>query len=357
MKMDRIAAGTGLIALDVIIGAASKTPTKLAAGGTCGNVLTILSYLGWSSYPVARLGRDSASNALVADLAKWGVQETYLRVGPGAPAPIIIEHIQKDAIGVGRHRFAFHCPECGAWYPRYKPVKMASASDVTTSIPQPSVFFFDRVSRGALVMAESFAEKGALIVFEPSGNWDPRLMKEALGLTHVLKYANDRAADMQEWEPDRRPFLEVQTCGADGLRYRAFLPHVKDHQWKELAPYRPRVVADPAGSGDWCTAMIIDQLGSRGATSFKETTQARLLLALQAGQAAAAWNCGFEGPRGGMDGCPADQFKQTIERIMAGTNPDITETTMVMPRSRVTVPHCPSCRKVYSRPLAKLSKR
>ena len=44
--------GTGLVALDVVV---SGDDVKYFAGGTCGNVLTCLSYLGWDAKPVARL--------------------------------------------------------------------------------------------------------------------------------------------------------------------------------------------------------------------------------------------------------------------------------------------------------------
>ena len=52
--------GTGLISLDIIV---SMRPEEHYhwSGGTCGNVLTILSYLGWESFPIARLNSDTAS--------------------------------------------------------------------------------------------------------------------------------------------------------------------------------------------------------------------------------------------------------------------------------------------------------
>ena len=52
--------GTGLVALDVVIDDESPQVQRLFAGGTCGNVLTILSFLGWNSFPVARIAKDSA---------------------------------------------------------------------------------------------------------------------------------------------------------------------------------------------------------------------------------------------------------------------------------------------------------
>src|SRR5689334_15732613 len=52
--------GTGLVALDVVITGSDHQRPLFRAGGTCGNVLTILSHLGWKACPVARLNGDPA---------------------------------------------------------------------------------------------------------------------------------------------------------------------------------------------------------------------------------------------------------------------------------------------------------
>ncbi|NJR56859.1 MAG: hypothetical protein HC768_21350 [Acaryochloris sp. CRU_2_0] len=54
-KFSPIAIGTGLLALDVVFSDRLNDPLGLWAGGTFGNVMVALSYLGWDSYPIARL--------------------------------------------------------------------------------------------------------------------------------------------------------------------------------------------------------------------------------------------------------------------------------------------------------------
>ena len=66
--------GTGLVALDVVIPNGLAVDPQLCAGGTCGNVLTALAFLGWQSYPIARLGADGAAKRIATDLRQWGVQ-------------------------------------------------------------------------------------------------------------------------------------------------------------------------------------------------------------------------------------------------------------------------------------------
>ncbi len=68
-----VVVGAGLIALDVVLDERTDTPPRLWAGGTCGNVLSILAFLGWRSLPVSRLARDAASRLIIRDLKRWGV--------------------------------------------------------------------------------------------------------------------------------------------------------------------------------------------------------------------------------------------------------------------------------------------
>jgi len=76
-----IALGTGLVALDVVINSDVHQPPRLWAGGTCGNVLTILSYLGWQAYPVSRLNEDTAAGYLMRDLSQWeSISSLYIQV-------------------------------------------------------------------------------------------------------------------------------------------------------------------------------------------------------------------------------------------------------------------------------------
>lgn len=68
-----ICVGTGLVALDMITEESKDANFECLAGGSCGNVLTVLSYLGWESYPIAYLRDDTAAENLLIDLEKWWV--------------------------------------------------------------------------------------------------------------------------------------------------------------------------------------------------------------------------------------------------------------------------------------------
>jgi hypothetical protein len=118
--------GTGLISLDVVYGLHNDRP-KYHVGGTCGNVLSTLGFLGWDAYPVSRLENDHAGSMVRFDLAQCGVHSEYLSLAPTASTPIIVEQITKTKHGTYTHRFQLTCPRCGGFFPSFKPLRYDSA--------------------------------------------------------------------------------------------------------------------------------------------------------------------------------------------------------------------------------------
>lgn len=288
-------------------------PPKLWAGGTCGNVLAILAFLGWRSMPVSRLGRDAASRLIIRDMNRWGVDVSQACLGPTAPGPIIVHRLRQNSSGEPFHSFSLNCPDCGRRLPSYRPVPAAAIEAALPSIPKPNVFFADRVSRGVINLAQALRERGALIVFEPSGNSDISHFREMLSITHVLKYSQERLPDL---EVDVEIPLVVETMGQGGLRFRSRLSGAKSKGWQRCEPFNVNRQVDTAGAGDWCTAGILHTLGSQGAKSLIHADSIRLQRAISLGQALAAWNCGYRGARGGMYSVSKEEFEETLGEIL-----------------------------------------
>lgn len=336
--------GTGLVALDLVISAIPNTPVQLWAGGTCCNVLTILSYLGWAAYPVARLNGDVASQGVKKDLSNWGVHLDYAELPQTTSTPIITQKIERTKIGHIEHKFSLHCPRCGASSPRFKPVTAISATQVATKLHHPHVFFFDRVSRGALTLAEACAENGGVVVFEPSGIGDPNLFKEAIKLTHILKYSSERIDKLIDVSKAKcLGLIEIQTLGAKGLRYRSSLGNAKTEGWCNSKPFVVDHVIDAAGSGDWTTAGIIERLARNGFEEFQQATLSDVEQAISYGQALAAWNCGFEGARGGMYSVNKEAFRSQVKSIIHGKKPDMISQRKNQNNFSYASFSCPTC--------------
>lgn len=307
--------GTGLVALDIIVGRDGHA--RQFAGGTCGNVLTLLASLGWSSFPVARIAEDPAGAAVSADMATWGIRTDLLRLAPHARTPVIVQRIHEDANGHPYHTFSWACRVCGARFPGYQAVRLSAVPDVLARVPRPDVYFFDRVSPAALALAKAYADAGTLVVFEPSAVGEPRLFSAAMESAHVIKYSEERMRTLGAWiaGSDRNPDLvvEIETLGPAGLRYRVGR---SGRRWFHVGPYVVDHVRDTAGAGDWCTAGLLNTL-ARARTPGGEIPRAEIRAALEVGQALAAWNCGFEGARGGMYATSAGRAPAVIRSIIA----------------------------------------
>ena len=295
-----IAIGTGLLGLDVVYRADGEEPIGKWAGGTCGNVLVILSCLGWATYPVARLADDASASLLCRDLASWGVRLRYVLRETRGSTPVIVHRIRQDGKGRGLHHFSFRCPRCGGRLPGYRPVPVSAIRHMASSMPAPSLFFFDRVSRGAIDMAAAFRKQGVLVFFEPSAQASHALFQEALAVSHVVKASRERWAGRRELSPCETNWLLIETLGPEGLRFLSRLPSYRSRGWQHVAGFPLGNYRDTAGAGDWCTAGILACLGTQGAKGLEQVGESGLRDALRHGQLLASWNCGHEGARGGM---------------------------------------------------------
>lgn len=310
--------GAGLIALDLVLGPNPDSPVRSWAGGTCGNVLSILAFLGWDAYPIARMNGDPASDRVRADMARWGVHLDWANCAPTSHTPIIVQEIRRGRDGRPKHRFSWACPHCGQWLPSFKAITVSAADAIKPALVGASVFFLDRLSRATLTLAAEASSQGALIVFEPSGKSTDKLMAEAIALAHVVKYADERLTDVDGVMADSSAtLLEIRTLGEQGLNYRHRLNDVVS-DWEYLSAIPAPRLADTCGSGDWCTAGFIAKAAAGGQDGLRGLGANGVQSALRYGQALAAWNCGFEGARGGMYEVESQDFAIQIGQLVGG---------------------------------------
>jgi sugar/nucleoside kinase (ribokinase family) len=333
--------GAGLIALDLVISSDPQTPVRSWAGGTCGNVLSILAYLGWDAFPIARLNGDPASIRVRADMEHWGVRLDHACCAPTAHTPIIIQEIRRGRDGRPSHRFSWSCPRCGEWLPGFKAVTIEAADAVLPALEGASVFFLDRLSRATLNLAERASAEGAIVIFEPSGKGADKLFTEALRLAHIVKYSDQRLAEADTaLESSSASIVEIQTLGERGLRYRHRLRRTWS-DWLHLGAIAAPRLKDACGAGDWCTAGLIATIAARGQEGLSKLGAKELREGLRYGQALAAWSCGFEGARGGMYAVSREGFEEQIADLLSGRLKSLPE-ALVEAVPGVTI-NCPAC--------------
>ena len=334
--------GTGLIALDIVLGHYPEGKAFEMAGGTCGNVLTILSYLGWKAFPISRLDSSSNSIKVSQDMAKWGVYLDFVNLNPTATVPVITQETVLEN-GEFRHRFYWkNCPKCGSWLPNYKAVTLEAISHVKEQVEFSDVFFFDRTSPAALDLARCFKKLGSVIFFEPSAKSNPKQLEMALGIADVVKYSNQRF-QQSPIRMKRKPLLEIQTLNRNGLRYRIG----PSEKWSNLPAYLSQDTIDTCGCGDWTTAGIIAHLCTGGIEKMKVKKPTKFIEALRFGQALGAWNSRFEGARSGMYHVDKYTLRRIIPKILRnGTVPVKKEDSLLKASTNGL---CPSCLKFPSR--------
>lgn len=298
--------GIGFVAMDVVDVEGDKFA---AVGGSCGNVMAILAWLGWTAKPIARLGSDATGDFIREELRGLGVDVASLSKEKGVRSPIVLQRFGTSRDGTRTHRFSLTCPECGRWLPRHRPVTLAQSKSLARGDDAPDVFYFDRVSPASLQLAEMARSRGALVVFEPSSADEESKFQRAVDTCHVLKYSQERLGHLPDLRYAASPALIVETCGEAGLRYRW------NDRWFELDAFPAKSTVDAAGSGDWCTATLIHRMGRTGARRFTRRTGAVVAAALQDGQAAAAVNCGFHGARGAMQALTLDELNERLSTL------------------------------------------
>ena len=333
--------GTGLVALDIVISSNPKEPAYQWAGGTCGNVLTILSYLGWASFPIARLNSESSSLCAIEDMKNWKVRLNFAEMTPTTSIPVITQEISKDKNGVPKHKFHWkNCPKCGSWLPNYKAVTLKSTAIVKEKVKSGNVFFFDRTSPGALDLARHFKQQGSVVFFEPSAKGDLKHFEEAIKLADIVKYSDQRFISViTENIEKHRPFLEIQTLGENGLRYRS----KTRNSWTQLPAFEVEDILDTCGSGDWTTAGVISQLCNEGQSGLTNHTAKSIEQALRYGQALGSWNCGFEGARSGMYRMNKRSFNKEIQSILEAGTHRVHCTTKKLNSEFASDGLCPAC--------------
>lgn len=315
--MKPICLGAGFIALDVVMNGGSNSPSYLTTGGSCGNVMSILAYLGWDAAPMARLSNDKAASVILADLAAFGVNQKFITTKQDGSTPIIIQRILKDNAGTPKHKFEFRDPENGKWLPQYKPVLTSYVDTIELHNPSPRIYYFDRANPGTIELAKKCKDANALIFFEPNSVGDIRLFKIAVAISDVIKFSSDRIKNYDEIISTHRCPLEIRTLGREGLEY-SFRKPLHARNWKRLNPIQldQKLVKDPSGAGDWCSAGIITGLGPGGAKSFNEFQETEIVSALNIGQSYSALSICFTGARGLMYHLDNEQFYDAINSIL-----------------------------------------
>lgn len=304
--------GAGFVALDVMLGSGSQL-AYTGIGGSTGNVLSILAFLGWESLPLVNLGRDHVGVTIHREFTRLGANMNHVRLDRGLTSPLLYQFAGEPSEAP---RYSFACPVCGQARRFHESLVDSGGDDFVRCAAESNVFFFDRVTAGTVRMAQAARAGGAFVFFEPSSiPADLCLFDAALRSSHVVKYSVDRIREPLDHRLSSG-FVEIQTLGARGLRFRK---HSLAPDWVDLPALRATSVADTSGAGDWCTAGFLHALFARRETiERRDLSYNDIYRSLRLGQSIAALSVAHVGARGLMRAWRPSDALDMAERILGG---------------------------------------
>ena len=315
--------GTGNFSLDVItqreypngfvVGKRNRFEEKILAmeiGNTCGNVMTMLPYLGVKTFPVAKLDVSPQGYQMKRDMKAYGADVRFVSNTLTGGTTILrcmhkLDNDGKPTMGhkgstAGKPWTGLSARPCR----KYLSSKGGEVEALVDSMDFiPDVFFFDVAQAGHRILAERLREKGSLVYFECDSDGHRieneksrqaayRLFLRCVEASDVVKMSGEYVQDLS-FADAYTDKLFVQTLGADGLRFK-----LGGGQWIRLAPIVNPDYKDYEGAGDWTSSTLIAALCSKDMLKVKDMTEEAVREALTMAQQMASYSVGFYGSKG-----------------------------------------------------------
>ena len=260
-------------------------------GGTCGNVMSILAWMGWHTLPAARLDDSETGLLIKADLESYGCDTRFVSNTPDGGTTIldIIHKIGRD----GKQKTAYmpHSPRGGRFVNhRFWTLKQAQA--LFDSLEEMSdVVFFDRCAPGNILLAQLFHERGVLVYYEPNEPVDRNFLR-AVEVSDIVKFSNEKHPDVSFTEgfTDK---LFIQTMNEKGLRFK-----LRAEGWITIPPEHNPHAVDGEGAGDWTTSAFINEMGHHHMLTFDKIHLPNTWNCLQEAQRVASKSVSYIGAKG-----------------------------------------------------------
>ena len=315
--------GTGNFSFDIItqqeypsgfvVGKRNKSEErilKMEIGNTCGNVMTMLPYLGVKTFPVAKFDMSPQGYQMKRDMKAYGADVRFVS-NTLSGGTTILRCVHKLDID-GKPRMGHKGSTAGKpWNgPSARPSRKYLSSkggEVETLVESmdftPDVFFFDIAQAGHRILAERLREKGTLVYFECDSDGhkieDEKSRKAAyraflrcVEASDVVKMSGEHIQDLgfADAYPDK---LFIQTLSAEGLRFK-----LGRGKWIKLDPIVNPDYKDYEGAGDWTSSTLIAALCSRNLLKVKDMTEEAVKEVLNMAQTMASYSVGFYGSKG-----------------------------------------------------------
>lgn len=260
-------------------------------GGTCGNVMSILAWMGWHTLPAARLDDSEAGLLIKADLESYGCDTRLVSNTPDGGTTIldIIHKTGRD--GKPKTSYMAHSPR-GGCFVNHRFWTMKQAQALFDSLEDmPDVFFFDRCAPGNILLAQLFHERGVLVYYEPNEPVNRNFLR-AVAASNIVKFSDEKHPDVSFTEgfTDK---LFIQTLNEKGLRFK-----LRAEGWITIPPEHNPHAVDGEGAGDWTSSAFINEIGHHRMLHFENIHQPNTWHCLEEAQRVASESVSYLGAKG-----------------------------------------------------------
>ena len=246
--------GAGLICVDVVH---TNTGIQVMSGGSCANVISVLSQIGFNCSIMREKHSDSFNLFLTDTFSALGVNEVFYKHSNSA-TPRIVEELTQD-----NHKFFTKCPFCGE---KILNLRLPSESDlkhVINEVKEFDVFYSDRTSSGIRQIMRVMNEQNGIVVYEPNSSRNVKGLFETAQYADIIKFSNDRVSVSLAEKirtDNKRIKLIISTNGANGLSFSYRKPNGEMSNWIAIPSTFRESVVDSSGAGDWLTAGFLSEL-------------------------------------------------------------------------------------------------
>lgn len=246
--------GAGLMCIDIVH---NQETMKIMNGGSCANVISVLSQIGFDCSIIREKYSDYFDAILSKTMSSLGVKEIIYK-NSASKTPKIIE-ILTDS----EHAFLTCCPQCGAktlklYLPTERDIEHAAVD-----FSSYRIFYCDRSSPGIRKVKDIVREHNGIAIYEPNTSRNIESLFESASHSDIIKFSKDRVYPSIA-EKIRTTVnglkLIISTEGENGLSFSHIQTNGKMSNWVHVPSEFNGPVIDSSGAGDWLTAGFISEL-------------------------------------------------------------------------------------------------
>lgn len=274
----------------------TETVVTECVGNTCGNVASILPYLGVQSFPIAHLDLSEQGLQIKDDLHRYGADVRFVENSANGGTTLLRCTHKRDKM-TGEHTTSFRATSPGSRFPRRRFLRVRD--EAPTFIENldfvPNIFFFDAAEAGLRYLAAELRKQGTLIYFEPEGDAEKNKFLKAVEISDIVKFSHEKVSDIS-FTTQYTDKLFIRTLGADGLEF-----NLCGQGWTKVASVPNENVVDWEGAGDWITSQFIACLCEKDILSIPQMTVEAIRECLEIACETASRSVSYLGSKGLID--------------------------------------------------------